>query len=325
MGDRTMLMAALALAALPCCAEEIPALRVKQEILGFPGLEKDQTTSVVLFIARDRLAASQESDKRIFIVRLDEDEGRMYEIAPDRKTYSESADSQDRQKERDIADRQLISILREEAKNEEEFQKALATHHLRADGKRIASIEEPEGEKEFELDGVKYKARQVIVTENGRRILDAWYAPLPAGSTDLAGQIEFYEFFRRLGCFSDQVLAVLKSFTQDHRGIPLEAQIRVVTVTLNHVLKARTVEFAKTMVPAAAFELPPGAVKVEKKAIVKCALPGCPNEVEVEAPAGGKYRDQNNRWHYFCSTEHRTRFAKDRIAKARAEAAEPKK
>ncbi|MBN1419483.1 MAG: hypothetical protein JXP34_11945 [Planctomycetes bacterium] len=334
MQDRTMLAAALAWMVIiwgicgvwgiwggqPCLGEEIPALRVVQRIEGFPGLEQDRPTTVVLVIARDRLVASRDFDGTVFIVRLDIDKGRMYEIAPNRKHYREWIEFQDLQKERDVFERQLISLLKEELKGDE-YERALAKHHLNPDGTRKAAVEEPKAEREIELGGTTHRARQVIVTENGRRIIDAWYAPLPADATDLAGQIEFYEFYRRLGCFSDAVLDVLKGYTTDHRGIPLEARIRVVTATLNYDLKARTIEFSKTTVPATLFEVPSGAEKVDpEKAIVKCAWPACQEQVEIAAPPY-KWRDRSGRWYYFCCREHKERFVRERRERIEKQAA----
>jgi len=170
-------------------------------------------------------------------------------------------DFNDHQKRRRIHESEMIAIIAgyPGAKRRE----ALAKLHLLPDGRR-----EVEARWLDAAPRLGYPCRRLVVTENGRTVLDADIATLadtpgalhPAAADSGAARPggSYFEMYRRLGVFSTEVLEKIR----DVEGTPLRASITVVTELAPYTIEARVESIAARQVPASFFDLPDGAEKI---------------------------------------------------------------
>jgi hypothetical protein len=96
-----------------------------------------------------------------------------------------------------------------------------------------------------------YQCQEVTVTENGRRVMRAWI------TREVEGARSFFHLYRRLGAFSREVLEKVATL----EGLPLEAEITVVTAAPAFRISARCLSVKLVEVPDTAFEVPGGSVE----------------------------------------------------------------
>lgn len=231
-------------------------------------------------------------------VLLDGDASRIYTITPDGRHYREhSGDLNDLQEERNIAEWNLIKLAEDtmSAREREEFFRR--NPHLRPDGTREVKVSLKKGKRLLGRD-----CEHLTVEENGLTIIDAEV------TTAIPGSRNYYHLYRRLGAFSEEVLERLK----DVDGVPLEARINVVTALKRWPLEVETQRMDIRQVPAAFFELPPGAERiVEQTGIGKC--PKCGKEFEQES--GVLHVDNANRKIWLCSEPCAEKYAVEELKK----------
>lgn len=257
-------------------------LVLEQVANGLPGRGlQDAGVHQRILVTRDRLRLDEAGPGVSFLFRLDEDPPQVYEISPDRKEYRVGDDFADVQSARDRFERQLLQQLRGES--EEERQATIDSQHLRPDGSREVTVEvEPDAGR---LLG--YPVARYVVRENGRVVVDVHT------TTELGIEIPFFEFYRRVGAFSDQVLDKLRGI----RGVPLKADFTVITATLNYVIQAQVERVEPRAIDAREFELPTGARRHVEGPFAPCVE--CAREVERSAPPYKLILD--SRLYLFCS------------------------
>jgi YHS domain-containing protein len=319
-----MLRAALAILAIPLLAvlpgsllgaaaaePALKALRIEQITSGIPGHRPDEPTRSqrqVLLVdekgERILLEAYDLSSGRLeerTILRLDETPPVIRVVAPDGSSYREHrGDLNDFQKNRRIRELEQLRIVKTLPRRERDAY--LAQNHWRLDGKREVTLEHGETRRLLDHD-----CRRVVITENGRRIVDGWIAEAAGGGRS------YFNLYRRLGAFSDEVLEKLQAV----RGIPLRASITVVTELPTYELEVEVQKIEEVAVPPATFQTPPGAKKIEEAPReTRCALPSCGKTVDPKS-AGGQGRI-DGKVVYYCSEEHSTEhFEEIRKAKKR--------
>lgn len=279
------------------------ALVVEQRVTGHPDLEKGE-------VMRQRITIDLESSRLLLealtpdgkpgatldhsaggasrvILRMDREPPVIYEIFDEEKAYrAHEGDLNRLQEERDIQEMNDIRLARRLPRAERE--QLLQKNYLRPDGSR--EVEVRRGETR-EILG--YECREVTITENGRPVIEAWM------TTDLAGGKSFYELYRRLGAFSQQVLEKVATL----EGLPIRARIKVVTALPAYELEAECtrVQPLASLAPDA-FELPAEYREIQDVPPY-LACPVCGKEVERDAP-GARYFDFNSQTQYLlCSRE----------------------
>ena len=203
----------------------------------------------------------------------------------------------DLQKERDRAEAEILR----QAKRFPRAQRAkiLEKNRLLPGGKREVELSWGETKRVLGRD-----ARRLLVTENGRTIIDCFIAQdSGVPGFDIAGGRSFFGIYRRLGAFSEDVLEVLEPV----RGLPLAGTITVVVKFGAHKFHFDVQSIEPTQVAPSFFDLPPGAeLKVEVPEIVACEEKACENKTEsakavVFLRSGVK--------HHFCSDECKKKYA----------------
>ncbi len=294
----------------------VRVLALEQEASGVPGQDPDrklyqkmlidsENRRLILILYRNGTQdpkeppSEREVDRRI-ILHLNSDPPEVVELWDRDRTYYRTL--QDLNKIQDERDRDEENTLRHLNEFPPHEQKALLEQNfLRRDGKRIVEvIKMEEGRKIF-----GHHCLQVKVFENGRNVIDAWM------TRDIAGGESFYHLYKRLGAFSRQVL----DRVEELKGLPLEAEITVVTGGPAYRISARCLSVKIEEIPVTDFDIPSNYQERKKDLplIVPCGWSECGKEVERAEPRGGKVMVENI-WYYFCSKEHKQKFL-DRIDK----------
>lgn len=288
-------------------AGRIRALVIEQEANGLPNQPTEERVLQRLIVTADRLCLEDPASGVATILRLDRDPPAIFEVSTDQKHYREGRALDQIQRERDREERQILEKLQSDP--EKERVAVMADLHLRAGLEREVVIERPEGEREI----LGRKAKRVVVRENGRVVVDAWLSPEEA-------EIPFFEFYRRVGAFSQAVLDRLREV----EGLPLEVDFTVVTATLAHKIEVRARKVQTVEVPAWVFEVPAGAEKIEESPFAACPI--CGREVEKSAPAAGSSIRRDGTEVFFdrreCKREYNLREWPDRF-KPKKEPATP--
>ena len=272
----------------PPKSPQVRGLRVLQQSNGLPGREWGQAQQE-LKIAEDRLWLEDVKSGTAFLYRIDGAEPRIYEISPDRKQYVDGQKLDSIQRDRNVYEKQ--EIKNSKSMEPEKRDALLRSLHLRPDGKRVVTLSVHEVSEKV----LGYKVRRYEVKENDRVIVSA------VVTEDLLTQVPFFDFYRKLGAFSEEVLGELAKLP----GVPLKATITVVTAGPHYEIQCEVKEIALASFATEEFELPPGAKKLEESPIVAC--PHCGNDVERKAP-GDKFRTRDNVWLYFCSKDHKRKW-----------------
>jgi hypothetical protein len=284
-----------------------PAIRLLQTTGGLPGQSpKDtkRTSYQELLLATDGSAVQLKefSDperkvlERYYVARFEAGgpapKTLIWELSPDGRFYREhSGDLNQNQRNRRVQELEQVRHLQAQYRGVER-KAALDEMHLRPDGKREVTVA---GGETQEVLG--YPCNRLVVTENGRTIVDAFLTQA------LAGGRSYYELYRRLGVFSDEVVEKLRGV----RGLPLRGRITVVTALPTYTLDVTVEKVEEIRVAPAEFQLPPGAEKLpEKPKFVGC--PVCRKKVDTDAPGGVIFRSPNV-W-YFDSESCAREFSK---------------
>lgn len=284
--------------------ETVLGIQLDQESNGIPGRESEEKTLQRIYFAPDRMRLEDLQSGITYIFRLDQDPAAVWELSADRKYYRNGKDLGKIQVDRDRFERQVIETLK--GQPESERAEHLRNNHLRLDGSRVVTAKSEAG---LELLGHKTVRHQV--EENGRVVVDALLCE------DFGVQIPFFEFYKRVGAFSGDVLAELQKL----RGIPLQARLTVVTAGLTYPIEARVTRIEKKALDLSLFELPEGAEELIESPFVPCAW--CSREVEKAAP-GAKYI-RNGETIYFFSKECRAAWQKRRLEGGRKQKPETPK
>ena len=227
---------------------------------------------------------------RTVVVRMDREPAEIVEwFTAAKKFRRHSGDLNRMQKERDFAEANLLRLTRNVTRKERETM--LRTNYLRADGKREVKAALTPGELILGR-----RCDHLVVTENGRTIIDAQMA------NDLPGASSYFELYKRLGVFSEDVLKAIG----DVRGVPLKAKITVVTHLPAEEVEVEVLEVNEVDIDKVAFEPPAGFTElVAAKAKQDC--PHCGKSVNTKRP-GSKMRKASGEWLYFCSPKHHTAY-----------------
>jgi hypothetical protein len=194
----------------------------------------------------------------------------LYEVL-DAKSYREHPrDLNEIQKERRLTEEnEVLAANQLPAKERAAFFRE--NPHLRSDGERNANLAREAGEKTL-----GYECDRILVTENGRPIVQGLVTREPVGS---GGPFQLY---RRLGAFSDEVLLELAKV----EGILLRGKITVVTALRANELEVEATGIDRVDVSPELFEVT-GLTRVED--VPKEALCGfCGKKILDPKHPGGK-------------------------------------
>ncbi len=229
-------------------------------------------------------AAPRILDRRV-ILRLDHEPPEIYEVWDGEKTFRRTiGDLNQLQEDRDRQEALELRHLRSRpAKEQEEY---LRDNHVRRDGKRIVSVAKV-GNATF----LGRPCEEVKVFENDREVIHAWV------TRDVPGAKSFFHLYRRLGAFSKEVL----DRVEEIEGLPLKAEITVVTAAPAYRISAECLSLTTEIVPSSVFDLPSAyqEKREELDPFVICPGPGCGKKFERDQ-YGAKF-PINNVSILFCS------------------------
>jgi hypothetical protein len=209
---------------------------------------------------------------RKFILRMDREPPVIYEVFDGGRKYREHAgDMNSLQVDRRIAEKAMVKAARElPARERDEF---LRRSYLRLDSpERVVDVVLEPGK---ELLGKK--CEHVVISENGRTIIDAQV------TRDVPGARSYYQLYRRLGAFSQEVVDKLGEIA----GVPLEAKITVVTALPAYEFQVQVTRITPLEVEAGGFDVPPGAVLVKDESSGVCHQCGKTIPDPANPPAKG--------------------------------------
>ncbi len=236
------------------------ALHIKQTSSGLPGqsnkLEADQERTQEAYVSENRLRLQDAATRQEFLMKTDQ--GEFFEILAGGKEYQRAADYSEIQEKRDRFEKK---IRENDRLSESERRQALQDNYIRADGQRIVKTTKSEAPP-IEIQGHSYSVSKFEIRENGRKVVEALV------TTDLPIEVPFFEFYRNLGAFSDEVLTELQKI----KGVPLQAEFLVVTSLVNHKIAAKIDELELVQVPASVFELPVGAKERQQTPFAICPV-----------------------------------------------------
>ncbi|MFN0060274.1 MAG: hypothetical protein ACKVX7_17585 [Planctomycetota bacterium] len=283
-----------------------PVLRFEQVVTGATQ-KVDEAVEQQLFMTKDRLRLNDPSANRYFILRLDREKPLVYEVAADSKHYTLGKEHEQIQRRRDVREQdQLRQAL---AESDAVRDRILRDNYLIVEAGQLVrkvTVEEQSAE-----DYLGHKTRRYLVSENGRLIVDALVA------TDLPVSIPFFDFYRRVGAFSNEVLEALRKIP----GVPLQAKIKVVGEVVTRPLEVRATSIAELPPQDDLFEIPPGCVELKESPFAPCAV--CGEQVE-RASGYSHYVPALNAKVYFDTKEHYDTWFKQRRDALKREPKEPK-
>jgi len=282
-------------------AAPVRALRIEQVVDGAPdprpGRAPARTRQVLTIATDDRKlrleqfgSAKNDTPDRRFIVRLDREPAVIWEVLEDNKTYREhDGDLNQIQRDRKVRELALIKMARRLPQKERVA--ILDENAVKLDGSRDVDVQwlAPQ-------EVLGRTCKHLKVTENGRVIIDCFI------SEDLGGGRSFFNFYRRFGAFSDDVLKWIK----DVKGLPLKGSVTVVTKLAVAELSFEVLNIDEVEVDPSTFEYPPGATK-EDPSLVDALCSHCDKEGETSSME--KYRLRGH-LHYLCGPECNRAFQK---------------
>jgi YHS domain-containing protein len=245
------------------------------------------------------------ASSRKFVLRSDKSPPVIWEVLEGGKSYREHAgDLNELQKDRRIQERNEIELSKKLTRKEYEEWKR-ENPYLRPDGSREVKVLREPGEKIL-----GHQCEHIVVTENGWTIVDAQVTKdVPGGGT-------YYELYRRLGAFSEEVLKELAKIP----GLPLRGKVTVVTALPTYEFQVEAKSIAVVDLQKDAFELP-GAEKEEVSREVACA--NCGQPVDPENP-GARAIWRGNKVYFCCEACADDFFSKRPADGAGSKKAEPK-
>jgi hypothetical protein len=205
---------AFALAALLGGGAAEAGLIVRERSNGLPGRSTSEVVPHTLLVGEKALRLQDRDGGRYTIVQVERQ--KIFEVDPQLQQYTE----QDfaylrRERQKADADREDARKMILERLSGAEQAQELAKRHLRADGKRVVTVESVPGDK---IMG--YHTRLISIFENGGRVL-------AANVTDEIKEYEppkvIFDFWERSGLFSDEIVAEMKKI----QGFPLRLDVEV--------------------------------------------------------------------------------------------------
>jgi hypothetical protein len=289
----------------PVVAAPVPVLQVLQRTQGLPdGQGKAQRTSVLQTLTVDTNGArilldsyqlpgglkgpltmakvrSKGRVKQRLILRMDLGKPVVWEVDMVAGTYREEKGDLNRyQLDRRMQEDNLIR--RALRLPEREREAVLKKDFLRRDYKRIVEVV-----KSPASQVLGYDCEHLRVTENGRLILDAYI------SENVPGARSYYQLYRRLGVFSEEVLDAIDGV----KGLPLKATIGVVTALPPQQLEVEVLEVAQGTVPEELFNEPQNLKRADELPdTLKCAH--CGKAVRGKR-VPHQYKDDTGAVHFF--------------------------
>jgi YHS domain-containing protein len=247
-------------------AAAVRTLRIVQEANGLPNQPTRSPVRQELLVSEGRVRLEDPQSKIVYLLQLVDGETRVREVSLDGSQYTEGENLGELQRNRDISERQTLERLRKEP--ELVRQSTMRQLHLREGLERQVEVERT-GRKET-IFGLP--CEQVIVRENDRVVIDAWL------TSEVEFPIPFFRFYNRLGAFSGEVLRSIEEI----EGFPLRVSFTVVTASLTYPISVEAVRPPEWLeAPAALFDIPAGAKKVERQELATC--PTCGAQVEIAA------------------------------------------
>jgi len=220
------------------------------------------------------------------ILRMDRSPPVILEILEGGKAYREHAgDLNELQKDRRIAEQDLLKLAGDQA-TPKEYERILKENYLKPGGRRDVIVRREPGKKVLDR-----QCERVIVEENGRLIVDAQV------TREVPGSRSYYQLYRRLGAFSEEVLTRLEVV----EGLPLEAKITVVTALPAYTFDVQALKMESVDAAEGIFDVPAGAKKVEEVPR-EAACQRCGKKIEdVEENANRLFDSSVGKVLYFCS------------------------
>ncbi len=258
-------------------------LLLVQETNGAPGRQSSGVGRQTLAVTEDRLVMIDHGTSQRFLMRLDQTPAQFFEISSGGREYTTGKDYAQTQAQRDAWEEELRRNRME--KSDAEWRHALEKNHIREDGSREVVVSQ-ESAPSVTLGDRAFNVKKFVVRENGRVIVSALV------TQDLAVDIPFFEFYRRLGAFSEDVLVKLKEI----KGVPLKADITVVTSSFSHALTSKLIQVEERELQLDTFELPEGADEVTETPFVTCHKTG----VRFERTSGFKLMMVDGRTLWFA-------------------------
>jgi len=287
-------------------AQTSPGIILVQDTDGIPGRQSSRTGQQTLAMTHDRLIMIDHSSNQQFLMRLDMEPPEFYEVSTDGREYTRGKDYEQTQAQRDAWEEELRRNRL--GKSNAEWEHALEKNFIRADGQRLVEVE-TKSAAPVSIEDTSFEVEEIIVRENGRVIVSALV------TKQLGLDIPFFEFYRRLGAFSQQVLDKLKTI----EGVPLQAEIMVVTSSFSHSLTSKVVRLRAGELELTRFDLPSGAVEVLDSPFVTCHKTG----KKIERTRAFKHILTDGMTVWFADKQDWYRFAKDNSEKIKRDRGKP--
>ena len=263
---------------------KVTSLLVTQTANGLPNQPTKERVLQRLLVTENYLRLDDPHGGVIYLLELADGEPKLFECSLDWKQYRKPDRLGELQRSRDRNERQTLERLKGES--ELDRKAVMEKRFLRPGLKREVEIVRT-GEKKILLER---EAERVQITENERVIVDVWLDP----KAEL--DIPFFQFYSKLGAFSDEVLVKLEEL----RGLPLQVEFTVVTATLAYKIDVEATAVKTDQVPLREFRVPLWSKEVVEESVATCPI--CGSEVEIAAP-GGQSRRRDGTKVYFNSRE----------------------
>ena len=241
---------------------------------------------------KDLVSVPQLAPAGEYILREDMAPPIIYRILEGGNTFSEhSGDLNDLQKDRRIQEMNAITLAGKMTQKERDaFFKE--NPWLKPDGSREVNVVRELGDKVMGR-----QCEHVVVSENGRTVIDAQV------TKEIPGARSYYEIYRRLGAFSEEVLGKIS----DIQGLPLKGKIKVITALPVYDLEVEATSIESVEVDPGVFSPPPDAKRVDEvPAELKCAFCGAKINAAIDNVPAKAFLDE--KWLYFCCEEHADKY-----------------
>ena len=262
-------------------AKKIDAIRIEQVTSGLPGSSSGKPLSVRQVLSIDsagkslRLeqysAGAEKTLETLYLLHCGkEKETTIFTLPGGGKTYREfRGDLNENQRNRRVHELEQLRIIQAYPARERKL--AMKKLGLRKNGLREVNVRWNEA-----ADHLGFPCRRLSVEENGTTVIDAVLTTSVPGQT--AGTTSrYFEMYRRLGVFSEEVLDKLKGI----EGIPLKAEITVITELPSYTISVQARQLTRERINAALFKLPAGARKIDDTP-AESTCPICGKQGETE-------------------------------------------
>ena len=243
-------------------SKKIEAIRIEQVTSGLPGSTSGKALSVRQVLSIDsvgkRLRLEQYSPgnekalETIYLLHCEkEKETTIFTLPGGGKKYREfKGDLNENQRNRRVHEIEQLRIIQAYPARERKL--AMKKLGLRKNGLREVNVRWNEA-----ADHLGLPCRRLTVQENDITVIDAVLTTsVPGQTADTTSS--YFEMFRRLGVFSEEVLDKLKGI----EGIPLKAEITVITELPSYTISVHVRQLKRETIDAALFRIPAGAQKI---------------------------------------------------------------